>query len=242
MKWGDAYDAVYVNRLYGMVARNLERAFRFVCFTDDPSDIRPEVECAPIPHINLPKTRKGSWRKLALFAPALHDLSGAALFLDLDVVITDRLDCFFEFPGDLCIVENWAQQGMGIGNSSVLRFRIGTLADVYERFNENPDAIADTYSNEQAYLSLTEKSVSLRFWPVAWVRSFKMHCVPFPWIRPFVRPRVPAGARIVAFHGYPKMDEAALGRPLWQPSTHPGRAIPRVWRPAPWINEHWCDW
>ena len=48
MKWGTLYGPEYVNRLYGMVARNLRRPFRFVCLTDDASGIRFEVECVAI--------------------------------------------------------------------------------------------------------------------------------------------------------------------------------------------------
>ena len=35
MKWGNKYPADYVNRLYSMVARNMQRPFRFICLTED---------------------------------------------------------------------------------------------------------------------------------------------------------------------------------------------------------------
>ena len=44
MKWGTKYGPEYVNRLYGMVRRHLRGDFRFVCFTDDVTGIRPEVD------------------------------------------------------------------------------------------------------------------------------------------------------------------------------------------------------
>ena len=53
IKWGDRYGPHYVNRLYAGVQRNLNAAFRFVCFTDNPQGIRPEVEVYPLPEINL---------------------------------------------------------------------------------------------------------------------------------------------------------------------------------------------
>ncbi|RZI92081.1 MAG: glycosyltransferase, partial [Rubrivivax sp.] len=43
MKWGTKYGPEYVNRLYAMVRRHLTGDFRFVCLTDDPAGIRPEV-------------------------------------------------------------------------------------------------------------------------------------------------------------------------------------------------------
>ena len=39
MKWGEKYDSSYVNILYNMVERNLNRPFRFVCFTDNKSGL-----------------------------------------------------------------------------------------------------------------------------------------------------------------------------------------------------------
>ena len=240
IKWGTAYSPDYVNRLYGMVARNLSRPFRFVCFTDDARGIIPAVECAPIPPLNEPAAGPGGgWRKLSLLAPQLLDLKGMALFLDLDVLITGSLDCFFDLPGQLCIIENWTQRGKGIGNSSVFRFDVGSLADAYRRFNDNPDEAARPYSNEQAYLSLTPKSVTMRFWPDRWVRSFKVHCVRFAPLRPFLAPHIPHDARIIAFHGFPKMDEAAAGKKLWEPSKHPKSTMPWFWRKAPWIDDIW---
>jgi hypothetical protein len=35
INWGTKYGADYVNRLYGMVARNTTPPFTFTCFTDN---------------------------------------------------------------------------------------------------------------------------------------------------------------------------------------------------------------
>ena len=55
MKWGDKYDASYVNKLYNMVSRNLSKEFRFICLTDDNSDFLPAIESFDIPKLNLPE-------------------------------------------------------------------------------------------------------------------------------------------------------------------------------------------
>ena len=49
MKWGDKFDAGYVNRLYEMVEKNITIPHRFVCFTDNGEGINPNVEIRPIP-------------------------------------------------------------------------------------------------------------------------------------------------------------------------------------------------
>jgi hypothetical protein len=96
MKWGTKYGPEYVNRLYAMVRRHLSGDFRFVCLTDDNTGIRSEVQCLPIPPLDLPPgIPERGWTKLATFSQDLHGLKGTALFLDVDVVITGSLDDFF---------------------------------------------------------------------------------------------------------------------------------------------------
>lgn len=233
MKWGDAYGPDYVNRLYGMIARHLRRPFRLVCFTDDPAGLRAEVEPLPLPPIHLPPSHAHlPWRKLSLFGRDLFGLRGTALFLDLDLVVTGPLDGFFEYPGRFCIIHNWTHPDRRVGNSSVYRFEIGADAYVLDRFHERPiEHWIATYRNSQTFLSDTISD--LTFWPELWCRSFKKHCLGGrlrAWFRPA---RMPAGARILVFHGHPKPDEAIRGE--W-----PGGWYKRM-RPAPWLAEHWRE-
>ena len=98
MKWGTLYGPEYANRLYGMVARNTSRPLRFICFTDDASGLRSEIEVQPIPHIDLPEPYiRTGWRKLAIWGESLLNIEGNVLFLDLDLLITGSIDPFFDF-------------------------------------------------------------------------------------------------------------------------------------------------
>ena len=81
MKWGTKYGPEYVNRLYAMVRRHLQGDFNFVCLTDNAQGIRPEVQCLPIPSLDLPPgIPERGWTKLTTFAADLHGLRGTALF------------------------------------------------------------------------------------------------------------------------------------------------------------------
>ena len=51
MKWGEKYDSSYVNILYNMVERNLNRPFRFVCFTDNKSGLSSSIESFELPKL-----------------------------------------------------------------------------------------------------------------------------------------------------------------------------------------------
>jgi len=232
MKWGAKYGPEYVDRLYGMVRRHLRGDFRFVCLTDRAEGIRAEVECLPIPDLALPQgIPERGWTKLTTFEADLHGLQGTALFLDLDVVIVDDITPFFEQPGDFLIIHDWKRPWRITGNSSVYRFRLGAHADVLETFRRDHARFRARFRNEQAYLSdAMHRQGRLAYWPAQWCASWKYHCVPFWPTNHWRAPFVPAGARILIFHGVINPPDALEGR-----STH-------AWRralPAPWIADHW---
>ena len=238
IKWGSTYGPHYVNRLYGMTARHLSRPFRFVCFTDDTRGLRNEVETSPIPKIRIDSPYQNlPWKKLALFTKNLGKLSGTALFLDLDVVIVDALDPFFEYPGSFCIIHDWTYPKRDEGNSSVFRFDIGAHEDLLARFeSKSTRHWVNAHRNEQNYLSHSLGTNRLTYWPPDWCVSFKKQCLPrgpggiWNW---FVPAKVPAGARIVVFHGNPNPHEAAVG--AWPGVWHKGL------RPVSWIADHWRE-
>jgi hypothetical protein len=213
MKWGDKYGAEYVNKLYAMVKRNITIPFQFVCFTENSEGINPDVAIYPLPSLGLPEDiPERGWLKLATFKKPLEDLTGTALFLDLDVVIVDNIDAFFEFDAEFALCFDQKKKAQFIGNSSVYRFEIGKHSEVLEFFNENFDFIKKQHRNEQAYLSYQMNAKkALKFWPKEWTPSFKYHCIPsFPqnfWRSPYV----PDGAKIILFHGKPEPYEAVKG-------------------------------
>jgi hypothetical protein len=231
MKWGTRYGAHYVNRLYHGVKNNLNRPFRFVCFTDDDAGLEEGIESFALPPITIPAEHTVSpWRKLSLFSKDLADLSGKTLFLDLDVIIVDSLDGFFDYSEDFSIIENWTQKGRGIGNSSVYCFNIGQHAEILEYYESNQDEVFAKYSNEQIYLSLNIKDK--QYWPEAWCKSFKFHAIPRGIKRLFVEPSIPNGCKIVVFHGYPNPDQAMIG--------DYGKKLRKFFKPAKWIEKYWA--
>ncbi len=233
MKWGSLYGPEYVNTLYSMVARNLTYDFSMVCFTDDPKGIREEVTCHPIPEFDLPENLpERMWKKLTTLKEDLYGLKGTALFLDLDIVIVDNIDCFFDIEGTFRIIKDPDMKYWRItGNSSVYRFEVGKHGYVFEDFVAHFDEIRKKHRNEQEYLTwaIHEKG-HLQYWPKEWCPSFKYHChskIPFNfWKKPFI----PDGAKIIIFHG----------------EINPHKAIKGGWgkwyryvRSAPWVADYW---
>ncbi|MDR0520870.1 MAG: hypothetical protein LBH00_03345 [Planctomycetaceae bacterium] len=234
MKWGTKFSPAYVNALADAVHRHLSPPFRFICFTDNPAGLDSRVEIRPLPemqlHAALPER---GWRKLTILGSNLgSDLTGTALFLDLDVVILDDLQPFFDQSGQFIIVHEWGFRDPVIGNSSVFRFEIGKHQDILDQFNAHGEEIRKEFRNEQAYLShAVHHKGMLTYWDAAWCRSFKRHCLqPFPLCY-LLPPKKPAGAKIVIFHGHPNPDAVQKG---WI-----GHFGMRAARPAGWISENW---
>ncbi|NBB80846.1 MAG: glycosyl transferase [Verrucomicrobia bacterium] len=261
MKWGDMYGPEYVNVLYGMVSRNLSYSFRLICFTDDETGVRPEVECFPLPElgVEVPPGAPGKWPKQALWAKDLFRLEGVALFLDLDSVILDSLDPYFEYGNDDDVItaKNWTKPWKRMAQTSVFRFKIGQHSYMLEQLRADPQLMVK-YRFEQNYVS-SNITGGVRFWPGPWTKHFGLHCMGC-WPMRYVRmPRKPKGARIVTFPGSPKPPDSIRG--AWHKESDARKPIEHLrwineqrkagkkWRkqlsryvrPTPWVAEAWRE-
>lgn len=215
IKWGTKYGADYANKLYGMVSRNITPPFRFVCFTDDTTDVRSEVECQELPplDITMPTNTMGKWPKSRLWGEKLGDLTGNVLFLDLDVIVVDSLDPFFEYgkPDDTVLSYNPSNPLERLGQTSCFRFQVGSLTSLQEKFKADPQGIADKYRFEQRFVTRNAPG-GVKLFPKAWVAHFRRKCrQPFP-LNYFKTPKIPKGASIIIFPGDLNPTDAISGR------------------------------
>jgi hypothetical protein len=155
MKWGSPVRPRVREHLRRGVARHLKRPHRFVCFTDDATGTgrgrrgadRCRTWACPAGQNDL------RWRKLAVFREQLADLQGTTLFLDLDLVVVDDLEPFFELPGRFLIIRdddlfrpsrcaalNPERDRFlhSVGNSSVFRFEIGAHRYILDAYLADP--------------------------------------------------------------------------------------------------------
>jgi hypothetical protein len=92
------------------------------------------------------------------------------------------------------------------------------------------DDVINEYGNEQIYLS--KRIGDINYWPEQWCRSFKFHSIPKGFLRYFLTPKIPEGCKILAFHGHPNPDQAAVG-------NYGGRIL-KYFKPARWIEKYWA--
>ena len=214
IKWGIKFGPEYVNRLHGMIGRNITPPFRLFCFTDDGAGLHPDIAVRPLPEFDYaaPVNTPGKWPKSRLWGD-LGDVAGVVLFLDLDVVITGNLDPFFTFgdPGDTILGRNPNTPLERLGQTSVYRMRVGRLKPLQDIFRADPQGVADRYRYEQRFVTRNAPG-GVKFWPRGWLAHFRMHSVPpFPlnYLRP---PHVPKNSRIVIFAGHLNPPDAIAGR------------------------------
>lgn len=183
LRSGGDFSALHVELLRDQVAHHLPGA-RFVCLSDVP------VQCERIPLIT---GWSGWWSKLELFRPGV--LTGRVLYFDLDTLIIDSLEQIAAHPHRFTIGKNWRVPGEF--NSAFMAWE-GDFSHLFDRFNMK---VAKNYERrdrwgDQGYITDTLNTQPENAWEVfpGQFVSFKLHCDN----------GVPAGARVVCFHGRPR--------------------------------------
>ncbi len=194
IKWGKKYAPCYANILYDMVRRNLPEAypFTFVCFTDNPEGLHPEIVARP-----LPGDLEGWWNKLWLFKKGIFEDGQPILYFDLDTLITGPLDGIAAYRGRFALLREFYQPGHihDRYGSGVMLWRAGACSLIWESY----DAAGrpNLHGGDQAWIERVYLGADMLqdLFPGVFV-SYKIHCRPLP----------PEGACVVCFHGDPKQD------------------------------------
>ena len=246
IKWGTLYPTEHVNRLFRAVLRNTERPVNFFCMTEDAVGLDPHIKVLPLvdqpfePRMRAAQktaTKKnGALRKIAMFRPGLlGDIDGPVLAFDIDVLITGNLDEMADYaPCKVAMRGPFTNRSEPptYGEGSVIKFEPKHHAFLYDEMANDPEgSVKMCKGSEQTYTStLATQNEAIALYPDAWIVSFKFHCRPKRPMNLFVPPKLPKDARIVCFHGRPKVDEALEGF-----KSNPVHLT----RPAQWISDNW---
>jgi len=174
--YGDKYPPEYVQKLYNMVKRHLTIDHKFYVFTDLVKlhkQVEGDIIFNKFPEDDL----EGWWNKMQLFHTD-SPLEGTTLYMDLDVVITDNINCFIEFCPDMSFVGmndfNPATKGW---NSSVMKFK---NADLHEKlwlsFMKDRPNLLRRFAGDQNLLSEFIKGTpGCDSFPDSWTQSYKWY-------------------------------------------------------------------
>jgi len=206
LKHGTKYSSEYVNKLHSMVSRHLSLPHEFICFTEDSYGLHKDIRVIDLQKNNL----EGWWYKPTIFDPSL-DINGTILFIDLDVIIFNSINKFFEYkPDKFCIIRGFRKNNKHGMNSSCFRFNSKSFSKEYYDFIENSKSIISRLDGDQDWMQ--ETISDYEFWPDDWLMSYKWDMVEQKNIKLVasdsyevdIDPKYYSETSISVFHGYPK--------------------------------------
>ena len=172
LKHGNKYSSEYVNILYGMVKRHCTIDIEFVCLTDNPNGLNPNITS-----VSLPNGIDGWWCKPYMFSNDIP-IRGTVLYMDLDVVIADNIDHLFTFASDSWSTirdftrkqrPSWQKY-----NSSVVKFQTGKMDYLWQQFKKNQTNYQKRLHGDQDWLyEVTHKDNPATLFPDNWIQSWK---------------------------------------------------------------------
>lgn len=188
---GNKYSFEYVEKLHSMVKANLEMPFQFTCLTDKPHLHEREG----IIFKQAPVAVCDSWCKLSIFVPKLQDgYKGTMMFLDLDIVITGKLDGLVKKAkmDKLNIINDWWREG---NNSSVMIWEAGKWFKIYTKFK--PSDIQRLRGDQDLINEIMDPREINNFGEIE-IQSYKANKLQDEFNK---------NTKIVVFHGKPKPHE-----------------------------------
>lgn len=192
-----------VNTLAAMIRRHYHKPVRIICVTDDPAGIAPGIEIIPLwdQHGDLPNpsgpSNPSCYRRLKMFSRDAGQMFGPRFVsLDLDCVITGDLSPLWDRPEDVVL---WSDTNpRTFYNGSMILMTAGARPQVWDEFDprRSPGIAkgAGQFGSDQAWISYRLGAGEATWGVKDGVYSYRNH----------VRTSggaLPAGARIVLFHG-----------------------------------------
>lgn len=210
------YDEEYVLKLRRGVARNLTLDHRFYCLTPMVKrnhclhsarihDAENMIQWEPLKHY-----WPGWWSKVEAFDPRFKNCERIIL-MDLDMVVTGSLDEMFSYDGDVCVTKDFGWEKnpkLNWPSQTLMSFKSGAMRKVWDAFMENPKKwMEEGDRNRAPYFGDAvlwkafdgEPDYYQDLYPGQAV-SNRIHCSS----------GLPKNARLVSFHGKPKMRNISI--------------------------------
>lgn len=209
--YGGKYKPIYVQHLYNMVERHLTIPHKFVCFTDWKTlyrQVKGDIEFKEFPRHDM----EGWWNKLQLFHPQ-SGLEGVNFYLDLDVVITQNIDCFITHSKneEFSIIRDFGQPETTY-NSSVMKWNNSNATSlIWEPYFADRPRWRKVQGDQNVVTDMIKAKGKhiLKPFPDEWTSSYKWldrtrtRFSKSKWT--FEQSKT---AKITVFHGKPNPDES----------------------------------
>lgn len=175
LKYGKKYPAAAVNQIF----EDTGGKYNYVCITDDPTDLYPEIKTIP-----LPDGIEGHWIKIWMYG--LQGL-GDVLYLDLDIRIQKNIDHLWNYLDETPTIvytywknkefpdyqgETHDMKYLSNYNSSVVLWKSGSLGAVriWNIFENDMDYFMTKYWGDDRFL--WHEKITLNTFPKGEIYSF----------------------------------------------------------------------
>ncbi len=218
--WGDKWPAVYADRLFAGLRRNLRQQFRAVLIADRLIAVGADIVCAIEREDQSLLSQRGCLVRMRMFDASWQASIGARagdriVSVDLDVIATAALDPLFDRDDEFTIMQGFNSTNPCPFNGSLWMVRAGVRHDVFEDFSfdayKSRGVPVHAFPDDQGWLHHKFPNAAA-YGPQDGVYAFKK----VGW-GAAGRRGLPDGARLVAF---------------------PGRD-PAKYSEAPWVRQHW---
>lgn len=229
---------IYVENLWLGLNKHLSKPFRLTILTDDPKN--PYYTNRPIHTVALPNWPEVDtpsnywWYKMYQFSPDFP-VQGDVLYLDMDTVIINNIDKFFEYTNKFCICQDFNRKWIphyDVCNSSIMRWNTGLHRYIWDDFISARAENVRKFRGDQDFVTHSIKKREHTWWPKEWAMSFKWevfrggliksgtglgnngswpaeasmyHTPDQPWV-------IPNETSVIVFHGKP----APVGTDFWK--------------------------
>ena len=186
VKWGTKYNVDHVNKILEQCREHITTDFDFYCLTEHTIGLHSDVIVIPFPEDNY---YEKWWNKLYLFDKQVVSQRGEKLFLDLDIVIQNNIDCIVDHDpedGLTFVRTHWHNmkkmkrdtqdipRAYTDLNSSVLRWNDRLGIDKITKFvTDYPDQMFFHYRGlDNLFGHQRDRLLKIDFFPSGWVYSY----------------------------------------------------------------------
>jgi len=204
LHYGTLYGPEYVLNLWRRARQFTAYDFDFYVFTDNPTQHPQDLGWI---FMTLPDWRvtKPWWFKLDIF----NNLPGNNLYLDLDTVIVNRIDKFWDYkPSTFRICQDFNRAmstNIRFTNSSVMGWPGNSQLALYQRFVEDPVRYQREFRSDQDFIHA--HAAEETWWPMLWAQSWKWEVQDLKNLAP--------DTSIIVCHGKPDVHEVPELREIW---------------------------
>jgi hypothetical protein len=213
----DAYDWIYVERLYNMLNRHISRGIRLHVYTELERPVPAPMIKHVLPTWGIRGPKRSWWYKINLFDTGQH--AGPLLYFDLDTVIVDNIDWICDLPLNyFWAVQDfkylWRPNHQSI-NSSIMWWDTRKFHYVWQDFQgQNLQHIIKKFRGDQDYITKIVENKDVRYLDTERIKSWRWECLGSGYnFKQKINQNsdenvaIPSGTDVLVFHGRPKPAE-----------------------------------